>query len=291
MTLTPPVTLTSLFTYLGILIVGVIAMHHVAKWVYQVSMEGFATIGQSLNATLQPYAYSGMYNQPLPRPDYTPPAYATGPMAAAGVAYGAVSHAGTLAGGAAVAGATWATGRMGSLSSDEPRPHVFNHMDRPDVVITELGNQIPPDAGAFGVIIDGEPKPALVADLDEQRLSDDTHSDRTRTMPDVPWVTPPLIKLPEAAPATLNPVIAQAETAEQTSSIETPTSDVQTPIDTSPMATPIPPMTISNDAPDPKNDTISAPAQVEPVLEPTPDFIDLRDEEALIFPEDSGESV
>ena len=145
LTLTPPVTMPGLFTYIAILVVAVIAMQHLAKWVYQVSMEGFSSIGQSLNSTIQPYAYGGNMRQPLPRPDRLPPAYANAALGGAAAAAAFPHLAGPALGGTAVAGAAWLGNRLdlrqqtppmggavgGEVFGAADRPHVFQYLDEP----------------------------------------------------------------------------------------------------------------------------------------------------------------
>ncbi|MEM7802471.1 MAG: hypothetical protein AAF633_24975, partial [Chloroflexota bacterium] len=96
-TLTPPVTLTGLFTYVGVLLVAVYATFHVARWVVSIFTESFLQIGHSINAALIPYAYGGYGERGysmggVPRPDQLPPRYAMGTVGAA-AAVGAVGAA------------------------------------------------------------------------------------------------------------------------------------------------------------------------------------------------------
>ncbi|MCB0034431.1 MAG: hypothetical protein KDE51_10450, partial [Anaerolineales bacterium] len=116
LTLTPPVTLTGLFTYLAILIVAVIAVHHVAKWVYHVATDSFAVIGQTVNAALTPYAY-GVTN---PTANQLPPGYAAAIMGGAALggvvpyaaSYGLHQAAQNMGHGLATAAGMWGGDRF-----------------------------------------------------------------------------------------------------------------------------------------------------------------------------------
>lgn len=98
LTLVPPVTLESLFLYIGVLLVAVYATYHVARWVFNIATESFSVIGQSLNAVaFGSVAAStggmGSAGMPLPGqatgmpiPHQLPPSAAMGTVAAAMVA-------------------------------------------------------------------------------------------------------------------------------------------------------------------------------------------------------------
>lgn len=164
LTLTPPVTLPDLFTYAAVLLVAIVAVQHVAKWVFQVVTDIFAGIGQTINTTLMPQMY-GSYLGPTPTPSQVPAAAATimGAATVSGLAPGIISSQvgnaiyGT-AGAVAVAGtavAGWAYGKRQNqtqpngqtaettsentqLVTQTPQTHVFAYLDDPDVIEGEF---------------------------------------------------------------------------------------------------------------------------------------------------------
>jgi hypothetical protein len=173
LTLTPPVTLPDLFTYIAVLLVAVVAVQHVAKWVYQVAVDIFAGIGQTLNTTLMPQMYGG-YVGPTPTPNQLPPAYANYALGAAALGglstTMASSQAGQVAthmvhGGltAAGLGVGWAASKLTQVGTAEegksqantqlvphyaetavappkkqPATHVFAYLDDPSVIEGEF---------------------------------------------------------------------------------------------------------------------------------------------------------
>jgi hypothetical protein len=172
LTLTPPVTLPDLFTYIAVLLVAVVAVQHVAKWVYQVAIDIFAGIGQTLNSTLMPHMYGG-YVGPTPTPNQMPPAYANYALGAAALSglgtTVASSQAGQVAtnlvhGGVTAAGLGmgWAASKLTGQAEQQNEPsassqlvtqygetavaptpsppatHVFAYLDDPSVIDGEF---------------------------------------------------------------------------------------------------------------------------------------------------------
>ena len=220
LTLSPPVTLTGLFTYIAILIVAVIATHHLAKWVYQISVEGFAVIGQSINATLQPYAYGGDIRHRLPGVDYLPPSYANASLGGAAAAAALPHVAGPALAASTIAGSFWLgsrfdrgrpPGMQSGMTVEEgspaTTPHVFQYIDPPQLSapdVTEETPQLTPYATGDGPI-----RPEVII-TEPKRLPEPTFrqpppiillgNGEANVPPATPFAPPPIMIVPNGAP-------------------------------------------------------------------------------------------
>ncbi len=121
LTLTPPVTMTALFTYIAILLVAVYATFHVAQWCLTVAKESFGAIGHAINAALVPMAYGGYGERgyamtPTPRPA------PLGGLITAGVGLAAMNYPSLATGVAAAAAVPFVRrfGRRGEMQAAPP---------------------------------------------------------------------------------------------------------------------------------------------------------------------------